>query len=41
MEWHTETVLQSWHIALRAVATVHIGNRVHWFSDSVDWNGIQ
>lgn len=26
MEWHTETVLQSWHIALRAVATVHIGN---------------
>jgi len=23
------------------VATVHIGNSVHWYSDSEDWNGVQ
>jgi len=25
LEWHTVTVLQYWHMALTAVATVHIG----------------
>ena len=23
------------------VATVHIGNSVHWYNDSEDWNGIE
>ena len=29
------------NLALSAVATVHIGNSVHCYSDSEDWNGIQ
>ena len=41
MEWHTVTVLQYWHMALTAVATVHIGNSVHWYSDREDSNRIQ
>jgi hypothetical protein len=29
LELYTVTVLQYWHMALTAVATVHIGNSVH------------
>ena len=41
LEWYRVTVLQYWYMALTAVATVHIGNSVHWYSDSEDWNGIE
>ena len=26
---------------IQQLATVHIGNSVHWYNDSEDWNGIQ
>ena len=33
-----KSVRQYWHMAVTAVATVHIGNSVHWYIDNEDLN---